>query len=233
MSRPRGARARDRRLPRAARGSSRGASRWRARSAPRSATGLLGPADPGLRRPGGAGADPRASRPPRTAPTARAACSPATARATSSSPRCTAPASPTSRRPCTRDDGLALRDCWITAAVRCAPPANKPPPAERDAARRGWSASSRCSSRARGRLPRRVRLGRCAARRAPRPPLRPRRRAARRPHALLGCFHPSQQNTFTGKLTPAMIDAVLCAGARAGRMKRYGRGPARPRTWRR
>ena len=59
--------------------------------------------------------------PPPTAPTAPGACSPATARATSSTPRCGAPGSPTSRPRSARDDGLALDGAWITAPVRCAP----------------------------------------------------------------------------------------------------------------
>ena len=90
---------------------------------------------------------------------------------------------PASRR---RDDGLALRDCWITAAVRCAPPANKPLPAERDTCAAWLRAELALLERAaRRRLPRRVRVGRgaCAGSRpAPRPraALRPRRRGARR-----------------------------------------------------
>lgn len=123
---------------------------------------------------------------------------------------------PTSRA---RDDGLELRDAWVTAAVRCAPPANKPTPAERDtclpyAVRElallgdvrvllclgafAWEAALRL---------------RAAAGLAP---VRPKPRfghdALFVPDAgplLLGCFHPSQQNTFTGKLTEPMIDAVL------------------------
>jgi len=111
-----------------------------------------------------------------------------------------------------RGDGLALRDCRITAAVRCAPPANKPLPAERDHCA-SWLAAELAL------LPE-VRVIVClgafgweaACRHLG---LRPRPRFG---HAveveagavtLLGCFHPSQQNTFTGKLTPAMIDAVL------------------------
>ena len=113
-----------------------------------------------------------------------------------------------------RDDGLALTDCWITAAVRCAPPANKPLPEERE----------RCSHWLDRELellgtPRVVVcLGAFAweaALRTPaladQPPPRPRPRFGHGAEhgRLLGCFHPSQQNTFTGKLTPAMLDAVL------------------------
>jgi uracil-DNA glycosylase len=117
-----------------------------------------------------------------------------------------------------RDDGLRLIDCWVCAAVRCAPPANKPTPAERDnclpyAAREldllphvrvivclgafAWDAALRLM-RLRGD-----------------PPPRPRPRFGHGAEArvgdltLIGCYHPSQQNTFTGKLTEPMIDAVL------------------------
>jgi uracil-DNA glycosylase family 4 len=116
---------------------------------------------------------------------------------------------PTSVR---RGDGLALRDCRITAAVRCAPPANKPLPSERDNCA-SWLAAEL------GLLPD-VRVVVClgafgweAACRYH--GLRPRPRFGHGAEVdaggvtLLGCFHPSQQNTFTGKLTPAMIDAVL------------------------
>ncbi len=122
------------------------------------------------------------------------------------------------------DDGLKLRDAWITAAVRCAPPANKPTPAERDT----------ClpySMRELDLLPG-VRVIVClgafawaaalrllAARDAPIPRPMPRfghlaEFAPGAPHpVLLGSFHPSQQNTFTGKLTPAMLDAALVRAA--------------------
>lgn len=117
-----------------------------------------------------------------------------------------------------RDDGLALRDCWVTAAVRCAPPANRPAPAERDRCL-PWTVRELA-------LLRDVRVIVClgafgwdAALRvrvaAGHPPLRPRPRfghaaeADAAPWTLLGCFHPSQQNTFTGRLTPSMLDDVL------------------------
>ena len=116
--------------------------------------------------------------------------------------------SPVSRRP---DDGMRLDRLWISAAVRCAPPQNKPTPAERDAclpyaARElelldarvvvclgafAWDAALRL-------------LG-----------VRPKPKFSHGAEhgvgslVLLGCYHPSQQNTFTGVLTPDMLDAIL------------------------
>jgi uracil-DNA glycosylase family 4 len=112
-----------------------------------------------------------------------------------------------------RDDGLRLTGCWVTAAVRCAPPANRPLPAERDACLRFLARELA--------LLRRARVIVClggfawdAALRvlaAPRP--RPRfTHGAEYPAAsltLLGCYHPSQQNTFTGRLTAPMLDSVF------------------------
>jgi len=117
-------------------------------------------------------------------------------------------------------DGLALHGTWITAAVRCAPPANKPTPAERDSClpftvrelallKRvrvivclgafAWAAGLRLLAERGFELPRpRPRFGHGDVW-AP-DPLAP---------VLLGCFHPSQQNTFTGRLTAAMLDALL------------------------
>jgi len=125
---------------------------------------------------------------------------------------------PTSVR---RDDGLRLRGAWISAAVRCAPPANRPTPAEREqclpwSVRElrllrdvrtilclgafAWDAALRllaASANPPAALPRpRPAFGHAAELRADR-------------YTLLGCYHPSQQNTFTGKLTEPMIDAVL------------------------
>jgi uracil-DNA glycosylase family 4 len=122
------------------------------------------------------------------------------------------------------DDGLALRDCWVTAAVKCAPPANKPLPVER-ANCAGWLEGELAALE-------RIRVVLCLGKFAwdaalttpavyggPAPRPRPAfghgaEHAAPHGRTLLGCFHPSQQNTFTGKLTAAMIDDVL-ARARA------------------
>lgn len=120
-----------------------------------------------------------------------------------------------------RDDGLRLHDAWIGAAVRCAPPANRPTPAEREECL-PWSVRElRLLSGVRtilclGAFAWDAALRLIAASAEPSAPLpRPRPRfghgaelrAGR--YTLLGCFHPSQQNTFTGKLTEPMIDAVL------------------------
>jgi uracil-DNA glycosylase family 4 len=130
---------------------------------------------------------------------------------------------PTSRA---RDDGLELTGAWITAAVRCAPPGNRPTPAERDACRPFLDRELALLGRA-GRLRVVVALGAFAWAAGLRQlgPLAPRPRprfghgaevpaaATGAPWTLLGCFHPSQQNTFTGRLTPAMLDAVLVRAA--------------------
>jgi uracil-DNA glycosylase family 4 len=114
------------------------------------------------------------------------------------------------------DDGLMLTDVWVAAAVRCAPPANKPLPEERD----------NC-------LPYLVRemellpwekvivLGQFAYDLVARLlGVRPKPKfghgiqvALPDGRRLICSFHPSQQNTFTGKLTPEMMDAVLGATA--------------------
>jgi uracil-DNA glycosylase family 4 len=111
------------------------------------------------------------------------------------------------------DDGLRLTGCRVASAVRCAPPANKPTPQERDRclpyARQelellsqvsvivclgafAWDAALRILGGAR-----------------PRPKFGHLAEARVGAYTLLGSFHPSQQNTFTGKLTVPMTDAVF------------------------
>jgi uracil-DNA glycosylase family 4 len=118
-----------------------------------------------------------------------------------------------------RDDGLTLRDCYITAAARCAPPANKPTPGELDTCRRHLVAEL-------GLLPTvKVvlalgRIGHEAYLKASgwwtRLPPRERPGFAHGAEAalpdgvtLLASYHPSRQNTNTGKLTPRMWDDIF------------------------
>ncbi len=111
------------------------------------------------------------------------------------------------------DDGLELRDAYITAPVRCAPPQNKPTPAERDACAPYLERELILLARARvylvlGQFGYQVLARTLGLRRRPRfghgvevdlPDGR----------SLLCSYHVSQQNTFTGRLTPEMLDAVL------------------------
>jgi len=116
-----------------------------------------------------------------------------------------------------RDDGLRLIGCRMTPAVRCAPPDNRPLPEERD---RCLPFLVRELALTRPRVV--VALGGIAWDAALRalaaagtPPPRPRPRFGHGAEVpigdllLLGSYHPSQQNTFTGRLTPAMLDDVL------------------------
>ncbi len=128
------------------------------------------------------------------------------------------------------DDGLEVFGTRIVAAVRCAPPANKPTPEERDTCAPwidrevslvlpglravvclgsfGWDAALRSLASVGIAVPRpRPRFGHAVE-----VPLEG-------PYGdltLLGCYHPSQQNTFTGKLTEPMLDAVLGRAATLG-----------------
>ncbi len=116
------------------------------------------------------------------------------------------------------DDGLTLRGVRVTAAVRCAPPANRPTPAEQATCRPylereiellrelcvivalgalGWNAALRSLGA----------LGHVTPR--PKPAFAHGAEASIGPYRLIGCYHPSQQNTFTGRLTAPMLEAVL------------------------
>ena len=127
-----------------------------------------------------------------------------------------------------RDDGLRLDGAYVVAAVRCAPPANLPTPQERANCAEwlerevallaqlhvvvclgafAWESALRLrAALGGGPVPR------------PKPKFGHGALAEGAPWPLLGCFHPSQQNTFTGKLTPAMMDEVF------GRAKELGWG---------
>jgi uracil-DNA glycosylase family 4 len=112
-----------------------------------------------------------------------------------------------------RDDGQELLGAYITAAVRCAPPANKPTPAERDTCRPFLERELSALREARVY----VALGAFAYEALTGViDLHPRPRFGHGVEAplsngrtVLCSFHPSQQNTFTGKLTEAMLDAVF------------------------
>jgi uracil-DNA glycosylase family 4 len=112
-----------------------------------------------------------------------------------------------------RDDGLRLTGAWISAAVRCAPPGNKPTPDERDTCQPFLERELALLRKARVV----VALGQFAhdsvARIAgvrPRPPFgHGAEHALPGGRVLLCSYHVSQQNTFTGKLTPPMLDAVF------------------------
>jgi uracil-DNA glycosylase family 4 len=122
-----------------------------------------------------------------------------------------------------RDDGLRLRGAYVTAVNRCPPPRNRPTPTERDNCLPYLARELALLERARvlvalgsfawdGAL----RALRALGHEAPRP--KPRfghgAEAEIAPYALLGCFHPSQQNTFTGRLTEAMLDEILVRARR-------------------
>lgn len=116
-----------------------------------------------------------------------------------------------------RDDGLRLRGCFISAAGRCAPPANKPTPEELRRCRPflvreiellrpkaivclgilAWNAALAALSDLGAAVP------------SPKPRFAHGHEAPIGSATLLGAYHPSQQNTFTKRLTPPMLDAVF------------------------
>jgi uracil-DNA glycosylase family 4 len=112
-----------------------------------------------------------------------------------------------------RADGLRLTGAWVCAAVRCAPPANAPTPAERDTCAPYLVRELALLDRVRVVLA----LGNLAYASVARlTGLRPRPRFGHGVEAhlpdgrhLVASYHPSQQNTFTGTLTESMFDAVF------------------------
>jgi uracil-DNA glycosylase family 4 len=120
------------------------------------------------------------------------------------------------------EDGLKLTDLYLAAAVRCAPPDNKPLPDERDNCLPYLVREMALLRRARVVVAlgayawddalRAMRYAGHAT--APRPAFGHLAEARIGPYTMLGSYHPSQQNTFTGRLTPPMLDAVM-ARARA------------------
>ena len=116
------------------------------------------------------------------------------------------------------DDGLRLHDAYVTAVNRCPPPGNRPTPAERDNCLPYLAEELRLLGRARalvalgsfawdGALRALRQLGHETPR--PKPRFGHGAEAPIGPYALLGCYHPSQQNTFTGTLTEAMLDEAF------------------------
>jgi uracil-DNA glycosylase len=124
-----------------------------------------------------------------------------------------------------RDDGLRLKGAYIAAVVRCAPPANKPTPEERDnclpylerdlrlledvhvivaLGSFAWDGVMAVLRRIGVDVPR------------PKPKFGHGAEVRVGPYTLIGCFHPSQQNTFTGKLTEPMMDAVFARAREVG-----------------
>jgi uracil-DNA glycosylase len=118
-------------------------------------------------------------------------------------------------------DGLELADAYVAAAVRCAPPANKPTPEERDTCLPYLVRELELLRRVRvivalgafGYEAAWTTLGRAVVDGIDRPARRPRFahgiEVACGSVTIVGAFHPSQQNTFTGRLTPDMLDAVF------------------------
>jgi uracil-DNA glycosylase family 4 len=125
-----------------------------------------------------------------------------------------------------RADGLRLTDAYVAAVVRCPPPSNRPTPAERDNCLPYLVTELELLERARvlvalgsfawdGAL--RALRARGEEVPAPKPRFGHGAEVTVGPYALLGSYHPSQQNTFTGRLTEGMLDDVFArAGVLAG-----------------
>jgi uracil-DNA glycosylase len=120
-----------------------------------------------------------------------------------------------------RDDGLRLTDAYVSTIVRCAPPDNKPTPRERDLCIGFFVTELRLLARVQaiialgafawdGVLRAARELGHEVK---PRPAFAHGASAQIGPYALFGSYHVSQQNTFTGRLTEPMLDAVFTAAS--------------------
>jgi len=116
-----------------------------------------------------------------------------------------------------RDDGLRLTGAWVAAAVKCAPPDNKPLPAERDMCRPFLQRELALLAQVSvvvclGGFAYEAACGEFGVR--PRPKFGHGVEVAAPGGLLLLCsYHPSQQNTFTGRLTEPMLDAVFARAA--------------------
>jgi uracil-DNA glycosylase family 4 len=117
-----------------------------------------------------------------------------------------------------RGDGLELKGAYVTAVVRCAPPANRPTPEERDTClpylERELAQLENCRTIVAlggfawdGSLRALRRLGEDIPR--PKPRFGHGAQVSVGTRRIIGCYHPSQQNTFTGRLTEPMLDAVF------------------------
>lgn len=120
-----------------------------------------------------------------------------------------------------RDDGLALTGVWVTSRVKCAPPDNKPTIAERDACHHWVDDELRLLTEVsvivalgnfgwEGALQLLKERGHAAK---PKPKFGHGAEATIGPYTLLGSYHPSQQNTFTGRLTRPMLRQVFARAA--------------------
>jgi uracil-DNA glycosylase len=138
------------------------------------------------------------------------------------------------------EDGLVLTQAYVTAVNRCAPPGNKPTPDERDRCLPFLGRELEALSELRvvvalgayawdGILRALAALGHASK---PKPRFGHGAEAVVGPFTIVGCFHPSQQNTFTGKLTPPMMDAVITMASRLAKVGAPDRrrGSGRPRA---
>lgn len=131
------------------------------------------------------------------------------------------------------DDGLEVKDIWVTALVKCAPPQNKPLTSERDnclpwferelgllreatlfvaLGQFAWDGIIRAVRQLGGAIPK------------PKPKFGHGALAIVGQYRMLGCFHPSQRNTFTGRLTEPMTDSIFEQARELAALGRPGPG---------